>query len=96
MASETDRAVEDLERKYQGVYGGVFNLTMNVLPGNDTSRTTRGRTSCATEDSQPEMALSFWLSSSHYLVDVDDRIAFRATVFDVRAGLHVMWIKCES
>ncbi|KAK4032674.1 hypothetical protein C8A01DRAFT_40885 [Parachaetomium inaequale] len=91
-APETDEAVDmDLARKYSGVYGGVFNLTMNVFPGTDSPRTTRGRTSCATAEEQPEMEVSFWLSSSHSRVDGDDGYMYRSTVSDAFELLNSEW-----
>jgi hypothetical protein len=86
----------DLAKRYSGVYSGVFNLTMNVFPWKDSTRTTRGRTSCATAEKQPEMEVSFWLTSSHSPVDGDDENMYRSTVSDVSVGFHVMWERCDG
>lgn len=86
----------ELKRRYNGPYSGSFNLTVNVFSGDGTPRTTRGRTTCATEDLQPEMAVRFRLSSMHDPLDVGDSAMYRATVSDVRVGFHVMWVKCED
>jgi hypothetical protein len=86
----------ELRRKYSGPYSGAFNLLVNVFSGDGTTQKTRGRTTCATEDSQPEMAVRFRLSSMHDPIDVEDSAMYRATVSDVRVGFFVMWVRCEG
>ena len=94
---ETDQAVDvDLRRTYSGPYEGRFALTMNVFPGEDDPRTTRASTSCATAEKQPEMEVSFSLSSSHGQIDPDDGVMYRSTVSDVSFGLHVIWGRCDD
>jgi hypothetical protein len=96
-ASEIDLAVDaDLGSRYAGVYEGPFSLTMNIFPGNDTSRTTRGQTRCAAADTQPGLELRVRLSSSHDQVDDGDGVAGRVSVRGVRVGFFVGWGKCES
>ncbi|KAG7294619.1 hypothetical protein NEMBOFW57_004695 [Staphylotrichum longicolle] len=75
-------------------YDGVFNLTMNLSPGN--SRTTRARTRCATAVEQPEMVLDVWVSLAHEQIDVDDAQVHKGSVSDVSVGFVVMWEKCGS
>ncbi|KAK4237595.1 hypothetical protein C8A03DRAFT_34447 [Achaetomium macrosporum] len=81
--------------RYGAGYDGVFNLTMNLSPSN-SSRDRRGKTSCATQQSQPEMVLNLWISLSHEPVDVDDVTPHRGSVEDVRVGFYVMWESCAS
>jgi len=91
---ETDVAVDaDLASSYSGVYDGTFNLTLNVFPPEGSSRTTRARTSCATAEKQPEMEVSFSLSSSHD--GADNGVEPASTISDVRFGFHVMWDQCD-
>ncbi|KAK3293675.1 uncharacterized protein B0H64DRAFT_477178 [Chaetomium fimeti] len=93
---QTDRAVEDLRSTYSGPYEDTFHLIMNVFPAEDDPRTTRASTSCATAEDQPEMEVSFSLSSSHGEVDSDDEAMYRSTVSDVRFGFHVIWGVCDE
>ncbi|KAK4120330.1 hypothetical protein N657DRAFT_674257 [Parathielavia appendiculata] len=85
-----------LRPRFQGPYSGAFSLLVNVFSEDGTSRTTRGRTTCPTEDSKREMAVRFRLSSMHDPTDVGNGIKYRATVSDVRVGFHVMWVRCEN
>lgn len=97
MTVETDRAVDgDLQRTYSGPYEGTFALTMNVFPREDDPRTTRASTSCATTEEQPEMEVSFSLSSSHSQFYDDDGAMYRSTVSDMSFGLHVIWGQCNA